>query len=42
MLPLTVGRMKVFGIGPEEVRLLLVGRDLVKFGWEIVERIWEL
>ena len=26
----------------DEMRLLLVGRDLVKLGWETVERIWEM
>jgi hypothetical protein len=24
-----------------EVRLLLVGRNQLKFGWETMERIWE-
>jgi len=24
------------------VRLLLVGRDLVKLGWETVDRMWEM
>ena len=45
-----VGRIRMWGLDLREwrawcsgaVRLLLEGRDLVKLGWETVDRMWEI
>ena len=46
ILPLTAGKIKMWGLDlmewrvwhSTEVKLLSKGRDLVKLGWEIVDR----
>ena len=49
VLPLSAGRIRIWGLDlrewrvwrSTEVGLLMEGRDLVKLGWEIAERMWE-